>query len=54
MSTTTLSCGYRHNDRRWLQICERHLLAGFDTRRTVREESRPANDLRVDAREEVQ
>jgi len=54
MNTIALPCGCKHDNRRWLVLCEPHLLAWFDTRRITGGESRPANDGRVGASEDVQ
>jgi len=50
MSTTTLPCGCKHDDHRWLTLCEPHLLAWFDTHRIAGEAARPATEPRVAAR----
>jgi len=53
MSTTTLPCGCKHDDRRWLVLCEPHLLRWFDTHRSAGETSRPANDSHVSAKADL-
>jgi len=35
MNGTTLACGCKHDERRWLVLCERHLLQWLDSRRIV-------------------
>jgi hypothetical protein len=54
MNTTTLRCGCKQDNRRWLVLCEPHLLAWFDTHRIAGGEFRAANDKRVGAKEDVQ
>jgi hypothetical protein len=54
MNTTTLRCGCKQDNRRWLVLCEPHLLAWFDTHRIAGGELRAANDERVGAKEDVQ
>ena len=41
MSTNTLACGCKHDERRWLGLCEAHLLEWLDTHRIAGLEHRP-------------
>lgn len=50
MTTTILPCDCKYDDRRWLVLCEPHLLEWFDTHRIAGE----ANDPRMGAKEDVQ
>jgi hypothetical protein len=54
LSTTTLPCGCKHDDRSWLVLCEPHLIAWFDTHRIAADQNRTANRPPAGAEEDVQ
>jgi hypothetical protein len=54
MSTTTLPCGCKHDDRSWLVLCEPHLLQWWDTRRIAGGVYRPVKSEWTGGSEEVQ
>jgi hypothetical protein len=53
MSATRLPCGCKRDDRRWLVLCEPHLLEWFDTHSIAGKQSRPALDPQVGAKKDV-
>jgi hypothetical protein len=53
MSTTTLPCGCKHNDRSWLVLCEAHLLEWLDTHSIAGLEHRPTQTDESAARQEM-